>query len=304
MTFEVYILGSSSATPIYQRHPTAQVLNIHEKLFLVDCGEGTLIQLNRYHIRFHRINHIFISHLHGDHYLGLMGLMSTMHLQGRSEELHLYCQPELKEMVDIQLLHSQTQLRYPVVYHFLDHKNPEKIYEDDDIVINTIILSHRIPCTGFIFREKPKLRKLIREQLIHFNIPVHAYSDLKNGKDFMDEKGTLIPNIELTTDPHTPRSYAFCSDTIYDESLVPTLKNIDLLYHESTFLSDKADRAKETFHSTASQAATIAKMAEVKRLIIGHFSARYKNLYPLLEEAQSVFKNTTLAVEGDRFMIE
>lgn len=304
MTFEVYILGSSSATPIYQRHPTAQVLNIHEKLFLVDCGEGTLIQLNRYHIRFHRINHIFISHLHGDHYLGLLGLMSTMHLQGRSEELHLYCQPELKEMVDIQLLHSQTQLRYPIVYHFLDHKNPELIYEDDDIVINTIILSHRIPCTGFIFREKPKLRKLIREQLIHFNIPVNAYSDLKNGKDYTDEKGKTIPNIELTTDPHTPRSYAFCSDTIYDETLVPTLKHIDLLYHESTFLSDKADRAKETFHSTAAQAATIAKMAEVKRLIIGHFSARYKNLYPLLEEAQSVFENTTLALEGDRFTID
>lgn len=304
MTFEVYILGSSSATPIYQRHPTAQVLNIHEKLFLVDCGEGTLIQLNRYHIRFHRINHIFISHLHGDHYLGLMGLMSTMHLQGRTEELHLYCQPELKEMVDIQLLHSQTQLRYTVVYHFLDAKTPQVIYEDDDIIISTLILNHRIPCTGFVFREKPKLRKLIREQLIHFNIPVQSYSALKNGKDYTDEKGRVISNHELTTDPLTPRSYAFCSDTIYDESLVPSLKNIDLLYHESTFLSDKADRARETFHSTAAQAATIAKLAEVKRLIIGHFSARYKNLYPLLEEAQAVFKNTTLAVEGDRFMIE
>lgn len=304
MTFEVYILGSSSATPIYQRHPTAQVLNIHEKLFLVDCGEGTLIQLNRYHIRFHRINHIFISHLHGDHYLGLMGLMSTMHLQGRSEDLHVFCQPELKEMVDIQLLHSQTQLRYTVVYHFLDHKNPQLIYEDDDIEINTIILNHRIPCTGFIFREKHKLRKLIREQLIHFNIPVQAYSDLKNGKDYKDEKGVVIPNHDLTTEPPAPRSYAFCSDTIYDESLVPTLKNVDLLYHESTFLSDKAERAKETFHSTAAQAATIAKLADVKRLIIGHFSARYKNLYPLLEEAQTVFKNTTLAVEGDRFIID
>jgi ribonuclease Z len=304
MTFEVYILGSSSATPIYQRHPTAQILNIHEKLFLVDCGEGTLIQLNRYHIRFHRINHIFISHLHGDHYLGLMGLLSTMHLQGRSDDMHLYCQPELKEMVDIQLLHSQTHLRYNIVYHFLDAKHPEKIYEDDDLEVHTIILSHRIPCTGFLFREKPKLRKLIREQLLHFNIPVSAYSSLKNGKDYEDEKGRIIPNVELTTDPRIPRSYAFCSDTIYDETLVPTLKHIDLLYHESTFLSDKADRAKETFHSTAAQAANIAKLAEVKRLIIGHFSARYKNLYPLLEEARGVFENTTLAVEGDRFIIE
>jgi len=233
-----------------------------------------------------------------------MGLLSTMHLQGRSEDLHLYCQPELKKMVDIQLLHSHTQLRYTVVYHFLDAKNAEKIYEDDDIEVNTIILSHRIPCTGFLFREKPKLRKLIREQLIHFNIPVSAYSGLKNGKDYVDEKGNMIPNFELTTDPRIPRSYAFCSDTIYDETLVPILKHIDLLYHESTFLSDKADRAKETFHSTAAQAANIAKMSEVKRLIIGHFSARYKNLYPLLEEARSVFENTTLAVEGDKFTIE
>jgi ribonuclease Z len=304
MTFEVYILGSSSATPIYQRHPTAQILNIHEKLFLVDCGEGTLIQLNRYHIRFHRINHIFISHLHGDHYLGLMGLLSTMHLQGRSDDLHVYSQPELKEMIDIQMLHSQTQLRYKIVWHFLDSKIPAKIYEDDDLEVFTIILSHRIPCTGFLFKEKQKLRKLIREQLIHFNIPVHAYSGLKNGKDYRDEKGNVISNEELTTDPRSPRTYAFCSDTIYDETLVPILKNIDLLYHESTFLSDKADRAKETYHSTAAQAATIAKMAEVKRLIIGHFSARYKNLYPLLEEARTVFENTTLAVEGDRFTIE
>jgi len=304
MTFEVYILGSSSATPIYQRHPTAQILNIHEKLFLVDCGEGTLIQLNRYHIRFHRINHIFISHLHGDHYLGLMGLLSTMHLQGRTEDLHVYSQPELKEIIDIQMVHSQTQLRYTIVWHFLDHKKSAKIYEDDDLEVFTIILSHRIPCTGFLFREKQKLRKLIREQLIHFNIPVSAYGDLKNGKDYVDEKGNVIPNIELTSDPRSPRTYAFCSDTIYDESLVPTLKEIDLLYHESTFLSDKADRAKETYHSTAAQAATIAKMANVKRLIIGHFSARYKNLYPLLEEARGVFENTTLAVEGDRFSID
>ncbi len=304
MTFEVTILGSSSATPIYQRHPTAQVLNIHEKLFLVDCGEGTLIQLNRYHIRFHRINHIFISHLHGDHYLGLMGLMSTMHLQGRSEDLHLYTQPELKEMVDIQLLHSQTQLRYNIVYHFLDSKHDAKIYEDDDLEVHTIVLSHRIPCTGFLFKEKAKHRKLIREQLIHFNIPVNAYNELKNGKDYISENGNVIPNIELTTDPHAPRSYAFCSDTIYDESLVSRIKNVDLLYHESTFLSDKIDRAKETFHSTAAQAATIAQMAEVKRLIIGHFSARYKNLYPLLEEAKAVFENTTLAIEGDQFVID
>ncbi len=303
MVFEVSILGSSSATPIYQRHPTAQVLNIHERFFLVDCGEGTLIQLNRYKIKFHRINHIFISHLHGDHYLGLLGLLSTMHLQGRTIPMHLYCQEPLKEIIEIQLKYSETNLRFPIVYHMLDAKNPAVIFDDDDIEISTIILNHRIPCTGFLFKEKPRLRKLQKENLQKFNIPIHVYQELKNGKDYVDENGVVIANSELTTDPKIPRSYAFCSDTCYDERIIPFVNEIDLLYHEATFLSDKEDRAKETFHSTAAQAATIAKKAKVKRLIIGHFSARYKNLYPLLDEAKEVFPETTLAMEGDVFSI-
>ena len=304
MIFEISILGSSSATPIYQRHPTAQVLNIHERLFLVDCGEGTLIQMNRYKIKFHRINHIFISHLHGDHYLGLMGLISTMHLQGRVAPLHIYGQPELKEIVEIQLRYSETMLRYPVHFHILDAKKSEVIYDDEDLQIKTIILNHRIPCTGFMFREKPRMRKLIKDRLDHYNVPVEIYQDLKNGMDYTDQSGNMISNSELTSDPRPARSYAFCSDTMYDESLIPVLNGIDLLYHEATFMNDKLTRAQETFHSTAEQAATMALKASVKRLIIGHFSARYKNLYPLLEEAKAVFPTATLALEGDRFTIE
>jgi len=304
MTFEVTILGSSSATPIYQRHPTAQVLNIHERLFLVDCGEGTLIQMNRYRIKFHRINHIFISHLHGDHYLGLMGLLSTMHLQGRTIPLHLYAPKEMEEIIEIQLRYSQTDLRYEIVYHPLQSDSSALIYEDEDLEVRTIILNHRIPCTGFLFSEKQKLRKLKKEKLQEYNIPVSAYHDLKNGKDFVNSAGDCIPNPELTTDPRLPRSYAFCSDTKYNEKIIPLVKEIDLLYHEATFMNDKLERASETFHTTASQAASIAKKANVKRLLIGHFSARYKNLYPLLEEAKVVFANTTLAMEGDRFTID
>ncbi len=304
MIFEISILGSSSATPIYQRHPTAQVVKVHERIFLVDCGEGTLIQMNRFKIRFHKINHIFISHLHGDHYLGLLGLISTMHLQGRINELHIYCQKELKEIVDIQLKYSETTLRYPIHYHFLDADKDELIYSDEDTEIHSISLKHRIPCTGFLFREKPRLRKLVKSMLAQYSIPLSAYDSLKNGEDYTSETGKLIANAELTTDPRVPRSYAFCSDTIYDERLISVVKNVDLLYHEATFMNDKSERAAETFHSTAEQAASIALKAEVKRLIIGHFSARYKNLYPLLEEAKAIYPNVTLALEGDRFLID
>jgi ribonuclease Z len=302
MNFEVSILGSSSATPIYQRHPTAQIVNVHERFFLVDCGEGTLIQMNRYKIKFHRINHIFISHLHGDHYLGLLGLMSTMHLQGRQVDLHVYGPPPLKEIIDIQLRHSETILRYKVHFHALDATKNEIIYDDDNMRISTIVLYHRIPCTGFLFSEKQGLRKLRKEKLSEYNIPIASYQDLKNGQDFI-ANGKTIPNSELTMPARRARSYAFCSDTKYEEKIIPSIKNVDLLYHEATFLSDKKERAHETFHSTASEAATIALKAGAKRLIIGHFSARYKNLYPLLEEAREIFPDTTLAIEGDSFKI-
>ena len=260
--------------------------------------------MNRFRIKFHRINHIFISHLHGDHYLGLMGLLSTMHLQGRTAPLNLYAPRELQEIIDIQLRYSQTDLRYPIVFHSINPDASEVIYEDDDLEVKTIILNHRIPCTGFLFSEKQKLRKLLKEKLVEYQVPVSVYHDLKNGQDYVDEKGNRIRNEDLTSDPRHSRTYAFCSDTLYNEKIIPLIKGIDLLYHEATFMSDKTDRAAETFHTTASQAATIAQKANVKRLLIGHFSARYKNLYPLLDEAKEVFENTTLAQEGDRIVID
>ncbi len=304
MSFEITILGSSSATPIYQRHPTAQVLQVQERFFLVDCGEGTLIQLNRYRIKFHRINQIFISHLHGDHYLGLMGLLSTMHLQGRTVPLQLFGPKELWEIIEIQLKYSQTTLRYPIDFHPTDPATPAVIYSDETVKVSTIILSHRIPCTGFLFEEQPRLRKIDKDKLHGLDFAAEQYQLLKEGKDLVLSDGRVMFNKDLTQDPPPPRRYAFCSDTIYDERLIDCVNSVDLLYHESTFLEELSWRAAETFHSTARQAATIAKKANVKRLIIGHFSARYKNLYPMLDEAKEVFENTTLALEGDRFSID
>lgn len=304
MTFELTILGSSSATPIFQRHPTAQVLNIRERFFLIDCGEGTQSQLIRFKIRFNKISHIFISHLHGDHYLGLVGLLSTMHLQGRTNELHLYAQPDLMDIVDLQLRLSQTRLRYQLIFHPVRQFANTIILEDDDIVVKTVLLSHRIPCTGFVFREKPKPRKLIIAKLQQYNIPFSFYNRLKEGLDFEQDSGNIIPNTELTVSARAPRSYAFCSDTIYDESIVDEIKDVDLLYHESTFLHDMLERAQTTYHTTSLQAAQIAKMANVKKLLLGHFSARYKTLTPLLAEAKTVFQNTELAIEGLRFSVD
>jgi len=286
MTFDVTILGSSSATPIYDRHPSAQVLNIHERFFLIDCGEGTQMQLNRYRIRYHRINHIFISHLHGDHYLGLIGLLSTMHLQGRKDELH------------------QTILRYPLIFHEINTATKKIIYEDDVISVESIPMNHRISCCGFLFREKEGLRKLVREKLEEYQIPHTFFNELKLGKDYVNEEGRKIPNEEITLPPNRARSYAYCSDTLYDENIIPHIRDIDLLYHEATFTEDMLDRAKETFHSTASQAASIARKAKVKQLLIGHFSARYKEVTPLLDEAKKIFPETRLAAEGKSFIIE
>ena len=304
MPFELTILGSSSATPAYDRNPASQFLNIGNTYFLIDCGEATQIQLTKFKIRFHKINHIFISHLHGDHYLGLPGLLSTMHLQGRTEPLNLYSQPELHEMLQLQLQISETTLRFPILFHPLLEGEEKIIYEDPNLIVKTICLSHRIPCSGFLFMEKVSPRKLRKEKIIEYNIPVEFLAEIKNGKNFTAVSGKTIDNKELTTDARQPRSYAYCSDTIYDETLPAKIKNISLLYHEATFLHDLADRAKETYHTTSLQAGMIAAQASVKKLVIGHFSARYKNLEPLLQEARSAFANTFIAVEGEKFCVE
>lgn len=303
MKFEVTILGSSSATPIYNRNPTSQLLNYNEKLFLIDCGEGTQQQMLRYGIKAPKIDHIFISHLHGDHYLGLIGLLSSLHLNGRTKPMKIFAPPELKEIIDVQFKYSQTTLRYPLYFHPTSSSGPEIIYEDSELTVETIILSHRIPCTGFKFSEKPRLPKIIREKVEKFNIPIDYIPLIKKGHAYTDKSGRVFSPQELTVPPDEPRSYAYCSDTICSWDYLGSIESVNLLYHEATFLHDMLDRATETFHTTAMQAGQIAVKANVKQLLIGHFSARYKELDPLEAEARSVFPNTRLAREGETFSV-
>ncbi len=303
MKFEVTILGSSSATPIFNRNPTSQALNINERMYLIDCGEGTQQQMLRFDVKASRIDHIFISHLHGDHYLGLVGLISSLHLNGRIKPLKIYCPPQLKEIIDLQLSYSETTLQYPVEYYFTNPKKAEVILENQDIIVETIPLDHRIECTGFLFREKKRLRKLIKEKLEHLNIPIEYYSPLKKGADYTAPDGTFYKNDTLTIDSSEPKTYAYCSDTMYNEMYFEQINGATLLYHESTFLNNMLDRAVETHHTTALQAAEVALKTNAKKLLIGHFSARYKTLNELLDEARSIFPETELAIEGRTFMI-
>lgn len=303
LSFELTVLGCSSATPTSSRHPTAQVLNVHERFFLIDCGEAAQIQLRRFKIKIQRIDHIFISHLHGDHYLGLPGLLGTMHLLGRDKELHLYSPPGLKEIIDTNHEHSKTFLKYDLVFHVLDRKTGTRIFEDAQLTVETIPMNHRIPCYGFLFREKEPLRNIIGEKIIEYNIPVQQIHEIKKGKDFISPEGKQISNSELTLPPSPSRSYAYCSDTLYNETFIEQIKNVNMLYHEATFTDDMADRAIATHHCTAKQAGIIAQKANVKRLIIGHYSARYHDIDVLLNEAKQVFNNTVLAIEGETYKV-
>lgn len=257
MGFQLTILGSNSAIPSFDRHPTAQILQHLDQRFLIDCGEGTQMQLSRYGVKIHRITKIFISHLHGDHYFGLIGLLSTLHLQGRISPLTVFGPPELKEIIALQLAASQTKLRFDLTFIAVNTTVNATLLDDKDLTISSIILNHRIPCTGFLFQEKSKTKK----------------------------------------------TYAYCSDTLYDTSIIPLIQNVDVLYHEATFMEDLVQRAKETFHTTAGEAAAMALKANAGKLLIGHFSSRYKTLEPLLMEAKSVFENTFLAIEGQTFDI-
>jgi len=302
--FEVTILGCSSATPTSKRNPSAQLVNIAERYFLVDCGEGTQVQLRRYKIKFQRISHIMISHMHGDHYYGLMGLLSSLHLLGRTADLHLYGPSVLKEIIDLQYKYSDTRLNYNLVFHPLQNEKQELIFEDDKLTVTTIILNHRIPCTGFLFREKEKHRKITQQSISEFKIPVSEIHNIKEGKDFINRDGQKIPNEKITGGPVHSYSYAYCSDTCYDEKVIQQIKGVDTLYHEATFMEDMKDRAKDTFHSTTKQAGEVALKAGVKELIIGHYSARYGDLQPLLDETKTVFTNTVLAIEGEKYKVE
>ena len=303
MKFEVTILGSSSATPIYNRNPSSQVLNINERLYLIDCGEGTQQQMLRFDVKASRIDHIFISHLHGDHYLGLVGLLSSLHLNGRAKPLKIYCPEPLKEIIDLQLKYSETTLSFEMEYHFTNADKVETIVDNDDIIVETIPLDHRIACTGFLFRQKKRMRKLIKERIEEIGVPVPYFTAIKKGFDYVDSNGTVFKNDTLTIDSDQPKTYVYCSDTLYRESYMAQISNATLLYHEATFMHNMVDRANETHHTTALQAAEIAVRTHVEKLIIGHFSARYKKLDELLEEALSVFPNTELALEGKTFII-
>jgi ribonuclease Z len=304
LSFKVTILGSSGALPAYGRHPASQLVEIQSRYFLVDCGEGTQMQLMRLQVNFHRINHIFISHLHGDHYLGLMGLIFTMHLQRRVNELHLYSHRGLDEIITTQLRYSRSAPGFKIVFHLLDKGVKQIIYEDEAMTVETIPLSHKIRCSGFLFKEKAKPRRIDKSKLPQ-GLLIQQLAGLKDGRDVIDESGTVLyTNESLTLPPRKLRSYAYCSDTVYDEALVEQIRNVDLLYHEATFMTEEEAKARDTKHSTAKQAATIALLAAADKLLVGHFSARYKDLMPLLEEAKTIFPNTSLAIEGEEFIIQ
>ena len=295
------ILGCYAATPRTFTNPTSQVLDIQNHLFLIDCGEGTQVQLRKYKVKFSRINHILISHLHGDHFFGLPGLISTFRLLGREKELHIYGPKGIKEAIILFLKLGDSWTNYPLVFHELETKESEVVFEDDKVTVRTIPLDHRVYTNGFLFQEKKAPRTLDVEAAKAYGIDKSQFINIKKGKDGVDKNGNTIPNQKLTLDPPPPKSYAFCSDTVYRESIVPNIQNVDVLYHESTFLESEAHLCEKTKHSTAKQAAQIAKLAHAKKLILGHYSTRYKSIELFREEAQSVFQNVELADDGMLF---
>jgi ribonuclease Z len=304
MSFDVTILGCSSATPTIDRHPSAQVVNIRETLLLVDCGESTQNQLLRYRISHQRIKHVFISHLHGDHYLGLNGLLATMNFQGREEDLHIYGPSPLEKMIHDHFEYSGTRLRFGLYFHKVSYQGTALLCDEEDFTVESIVLRHRIPTTGFIFREKKGLRHIHAQACREFDIPFAYFQELKEGKDYTAKNGRIIPNHQLTTDADEPRSYAYVSDTRYFPQLAQEIAGISLLYHESTFLHELLDRAEETLHTTAYEAGCMARLAKVKQLLLGHFSARYRDLTLLMSEARENFENTKLAIEGEKFNVD
>ncbi|MDQ8141187.1 ribonuclease Z [Chryseobacterium sp. CFS15] len=295
MSTYLTILGFNSAIPTINTSPTAQLLEMEERCFLIDCGEGTQVQLRKAKARFSKINHIFISHLHGDHCFGLPGLIASFRLLGRDTPLHVYGPKGIKKMLETIFSITETHRGFEVVYHELDKDYSEKIYEDNRVEVFTIPLDHRIYCNGYLFKEKPKERHINMEEVSKYaEIETCDYHNLKAGKDFVLSDGYVLKNEILTTTPAPSVSYAFCSDTRYLESIIPIIKNVTVLYHESTFLHDLKEMADYTGHTTALEAATIAKKAEVEKLILGHFSNRYGDLTVFTDEARTVFPNSYL----------
>lgn len=299
--FGVTILGNNSALPAYDRHPTAQVVTLNDQLFLIDCGEGTQMQLTRYKVRRSKISHIFISHLHGDHCFGLPGLLTSFNLMNRENDLHLHAPAPLKQILELQFSSADTRFTYKLHFHELEDGI---IVNDDKFSVEAFKVYHRIDCWGFVIREKKKPRKIDMEKITGKNIPAIFYERLKNGEDYITKTGEIISNESVTIANTAPRSYAFSGDTIYNEAICEHVKEVTMLYHEATFLKDQRERAASRFHSTTEQAATIAKIAQVKRLLIGHFSSKYETLDAFLNETSAVFSNTQLAIEGVTYIIK
>ena len=295
--FELHVLGCGSALPTTRHFPTSQIVNVRDKLFMIDCGEGAQLQFRKSRLKFSRLNHIFISHLHGDHCFGLLGLISTFNLLGRTAELHIHSPKGLEDLMIPMLDFFNRQMTYKVLFHEFGTKEAAVVYEDRSLTVTTIPLRHRMPCCGFLFAKKPGPNHILRDMIDFYQVPVYELNRIKNGADYVTPEGEVIPNARLTRPSAAPRRYAYCSDTIYLPSVTEQIKGVDLLFHEATFAEDAAPRAKETFHTTASQAARIARDAEVKKLLIGHFSARYDDEQVLLDEARAVFPNTQLAKE-------
>lgn len=298
------ILGCFAATPRTFSNPTSQVLEIKNKLFLIDCAEGTQVQLRKNKIKFSKISQVFISHLHGDHFYGLIGLISTFTLLNRTTDLHIYGPVGIKEIIKLQLKLSSSWISYGLHFHELSSKESELIYEDDKVIVRTIPLKHRIYTNGFLFQEKLEKRKLNIDAVQKYKIDCCYYQNIKNGKDITLDDGRIIENNRLTHDPVPAKSYAFCSDTVYNEEVISIIKNVDVLYHEATFLDSEEVLAIKTMHSTAKQAATIALKSEVKQLILGHYSTRYENIELFKEEAKTIFSVTELAEDGKVFVFE
>ncbi len=295
------ILGCYAATPRTLSNPTSQILEIKNKIFLIDCAEGTQVQLRKSKVKFSKISHIFISHLHGDHFYGLIGLISTFTLLNRENDLHVFGPKGIKEIILLQLKFSGSYTGYNLYFHELESKESITIFEDEKVVVKSIPLSHRVYTNGFLFQEKNIERKLNIEKVEDYNIDKVYYNKIKFGGDITLDNGTVIPNSELSFDPQTAKSYAFCSDTMYNETIIPIIENVDYLYHESTFLESEAHLCERTMHSTAKQAATIALKANVKNLILGHYSTRYGTIEFFKLEAETIFPNIYLADDGKEF---
>lgn len=300
-TMNLTILGCYAATPRTLTNPTSQVLEMKNRMFLIDCGEGTQVQLRKNKIRFSKINHVFISHLHGDHFYGLIGLVSTFSLLNRQTDLHIHAPKGAKEIILLQLKLSNSWTGYNLYFHELEGDMPQLVYEDEKVKVTTIPLKHRIYTNGFLFQEKPDARKLNLDVVQRYGIETCYYQKIKNGSDITLDDGRTIANSEITFDPPPPKSYAFCSDTVYKEDILPLIQNVDVLYHESTFLESEAHLCERTMHSTAKQAAQMAKAANAKHLILGHFSTRYDSIDRFREEAATIFDNVAVADDGKVF---